>query len=182
MIIAPAALEGVFVIEAEKLHDHRGYFARVWCEREFAEHHLPMQIVQASIAYSRAKGTLRGLHYQAEPHGEIKLVRCTRGAAYVVLVDLRPDSPTAKSWIGVELSAENARGLYVPKGVAQGYQTLADDTELYYQMSHVYVPEAARGVRFDDPALAIRWPLETTVISDRDRSWPDYAPPSSRCR
>lgn len=175
MIFSPLPIEGASVLDVEEHRDHRGFFARVWCQEELAAHGLPNAIVQASVAHSRHKGTLRGLHFQAAPHEEEKLVRCTHGAAHVVVLDLRPESPTYLSSTAVELSADNHRTLYVPKGCAQGYQTLRDDTELFYQVTTAYVPESAQGVRYDDPAFAIHWPLDVTVISDRDRSWPDYA-------
>jgi dTDP-4-dehydrorhamnose 3,5-epimerase len=150
--------------------------ARVFCEGEFARHGLATRFVQASTIYSAQCGTLRGLHYQDAPHREVKLVRCTRGAAHVVIVDLRVESPTYRRWTGVELTPANGRLLYVPEGFAQGYQTVADDTEVAYQMSHQYVPSAARGVRWDDPAFGIDWPAaERLIISQRDRSWPDHA-------
>jgi len=175
MNFTPADVDGVWLVDPEPIRDARGWFARVWCRDEFARRGLPMQIVQASAVFSPAQGTLRGLHYQAAPHEEIKLLRCVRGAAQVVVADIRPASPTHKRWTAVELSAANGRWLYVPAGVAQGYQTLVDDTELFYQMSHDYHPDSARGVRFDDPAFAIAWPLPISIISDRDRSWPDHA-------
>ena len=142
---------------------------------------LVTRFVQASTIFSPRGGTLRGLHFQRAPHGEVKLVRCTRGAAHVTIIDLKPDSPTYLQWTGVELSPENGRLLYVPIGFAQGYQTLADDTEVAYQMSHEYVPEAASGVRWNDPAFGIEWPTaEQRIISPRDQAWPDYQDPSQQ--
>ena len=167
-------IAGAWLIDVERSTDERGFFARVWCQREFAAHGYGQPPVQASIAYSERRGTLRGLHYQRAPHQEAKLVRATRGAAYVVAVDLRHTSPSYRRWIGVELSAENRRSIYVPPGCAQGYQTLTDDTEMLYQMSEFYEPSSARGVRYDDPGFAIRWPLDVTLISDKDRHWPTY--------
>jgi dTDP-4-dehydrorhamnose 3,5-epimerase len=174
MIFTPLELAGAYLIDLEPVGDDRGFFARSWCSAEFARHGLVAEVKQANIAYTRRRGTLRGLHYQAAPHEEAKLVRCTRGAAYVVALDLRPQSPSYTRWVAAELTAENRRAMYVPPGCAQGYQTLTDDTEVSYQMSQAYAPEAARGVRFDDPALALRWPLEIAAISEKDKSWPDY--------
>ena len=175
MIFSPTALQDAILIDVERRGDERGHLARTYCEQEFADHGLVTRFVQASTIFSPLRGTLRGLHFQRAPYGEVKLVRCTRGAARVTIVDLRPQSPTHRRWLGVELSPENGRLLYVPVGFAQGYQTLLDDTEVAYQMSHAYVPEAAGGVRWDDPAFAIQWPAaRPRIISERDRSWPDY--------
>jgi dTDP-4-dehydrorhamnose 3,5-epimerase len=175
VIFTPSRLKDAYLIDVERRADERGFLARTFCEREFAEHGLPMRIVQSSTIHSPRRNTLRGLHYQEAPHREIKLVRCTRGSIFLVMVDLRPDSATAGDWLGVELTADNERLAYVPEGFAQGYQTLEDDTEVLYQMSHEYVPEAARGVRWDDPAFGIEWPAaEERLISERDRAWPDH--------
>ena len=175
MIFTPTRLQDAVIIDVERRGDERGYLARTFCEREFAEHGLVTRFVQASTIYSPQRDTLRGLHFQTPPHAEVKLVRCTRGAARVTIVDLRPQSPSHLGWLGVELSPENGRQLYVPEGFAQGYQTLQDDTEVAYQMSHEYVPQAASGVRWDDPAFAIEWPpAERRIISERDQAWPDY--------
>jgi dTDP-4-dehydrorhamnose 3,5-epimerase len=175
VIFTAARLQDAFVIDVERRGDERGYLARTYCEQEFAAHGLVTRFVQASTIFSPKRDTLRGLHFQTAPHGEVKLVRCTRGAAQVTIVDLRPDSPTHTHWLSVELSPENGRLLYVPKGFAQGYQTLVNDTEVAYQMSHEYVPEAASGVRWNDPAFRIEWPAaERRIISERDRAWPDY--------
>jgi dTDP-4-dehydrorhamnose 3,5-epimerase len=175
VIFNPTPLEGAFLIDVERHSDERGFLARTFCEQEFAEQGLPMRIVQSSTIHSPRRNTLRGLHYQHAPHAEVKLVRCTRGSIFLVMVDLRPDSPTHNEWLGAELSARNERLAYVPKGFAQGYQTLEDDTEVLYQMSHRYVPEAARGMRWDDPGVGIEWPAaQDRVISERDRAWPDY--------
>jgi dTDP-4-dehydrorhamnose 3,5-epimerase len=175
MIFTSAPLPEAFVIDVERRVDERGFLARVFCEREFAERRLATRFVQASTIFSSKRDTLRGLHHQRTPHREVKLVRCTRGGAHVVIVDLREASPTYRHWFGVDLTASNGRLLYVPEGFAQGYQTLADDTEVAYQMSHAYVPEAAHGVRWDDPAFGIEWPFaERRIISDRDRAWPDH--------
>jgi dTDP-4-dehydrorhamnose 3,5-epimerase len=174
VIFTATEIEGVCLIDVEPIVDDRGFFARAWCRDEFAARGLFGEIAQASIAFTAARGTLRGLHCQLPPHEETKLVRCTRGAAFVVAVDLRPDSPTHARWVGAELTMENRRMLYVPKGCAQGYQTLVDDTEMLYQMSVSYKPEAAGGVRYDDPAFSIPWPLEVRMLSSKDRAWPMY--------
>jgi dTDP-4-dehydrorhamnose 3,5-epimerase len=175
MIFTPTRLGGAYVIDVERHSDERGFLARTFCERQFAEQGLPMRIVQSSTIHSPRRNTLRGLHYQEAPHREIKLVRCTRGSIFLVMVDLRPGSSTRNDWLGVELTASNERLAYVPEGFAQGYQTLEDDTEVLYEMSHHYVPEAARGVRWDDPAFGIDWPAaDERLISDRDQAWPDH--------
>jgi dTDP-4-dehydrorhamnose 3,5-epimerase len=174
MIFTPTALPDAFVVEPERREDHRGFFARLWCQREFEEHGLTARVVQVNVGFTGRQGGVRGMHFQLPPKQEVKVVRCTMGALYDVIVDLRPDSPTYRQWIGVELSAHNHRMLYVPAGCAHGYQTLTDDTEMYYQTSAAYAPELARGVRYDDPAFAIAWPLPVTSISDADRAWPDF--------
>ena len=171
MIFSETAVPGAFVVEPERLEDERGFFARIWCAREFAERGLDARLAQCSVSVSERKGTLRGLHYQAAPHAETKLVRCTRGAIYDVIVDLRVESPAFLRHVALELSAADRRMLYVPEGVAHGFQTLADDTEVFYQISEFHHPESARGVRWDDPACAISWPLAVTV-SPRDAAWP----------
>jgi dTDP-4-dehydrorhamnose 3,5-epimerase len=177
MIFTPTELEGAYLIDLEPREDERGFFARAWAEEEFAEHGLSTDVVQANIAFNRRTGTLRGMHFQRDPHAEVKVVRCTRGALYDVIVDLRPGSPTHTRWIGVELTADNRRALYVPEGFAHGYQTLADDTEAYYQVSAAYASHAEGGVRWNDPAFGIEWPApEPPVMSDKDRAWPDYKP------
>ena len=165
-------IPGAYVIEPQRIADERGFFARLWCERELAQHGLVTDIRQTNVGSSRRRATLRGLHYQRDPHAEVKLIRCTRGAVFDVIVDLRPDSAAFGRWHGVELSQDNHRALYVPAGCAQGYLTLADDTEIYYHASAFYAPEAATGVRWDDPALAIEWPLAPVLISEADRAWP----------
>ncbi len=173
MIFVPTRLEDAFLIDPEPRRDDRGFLARTFCEREFAEHGAPMRIVQSSTIHSPRRHTLRGLHYQERPHSEIKLVRCTRGSIFLVMVDLRPDSATRNEWLGADLSARSGRLAYVPEGFAQGYQTLEDDTEVLYQMSHQYVPEAARGLRWDDPTFEIDWPpADRRIISERDQTWP----------
>ncbi len=174
MIFRDTALAGVFIVEPEVLGDERGFFARVWCSRELEARGLEHRLVQSSISYNTRRGTLRGMHFQAEPYGEVKLVRCTTGAIHDVTIDLRPESPTFKRWIGVELTATNRRTLYVPKGFAHGFQTLEPDSEVLYQMSEFYHPESARGVRWNDPAFGIKWPLPDPIMSDRDRTYPDF--------
>lgn len=176
MIFAKTSIAGVYRISPERIEDVRGFFARTWCEREFAAHGLAARLSQCSISYSRKKGTLRGLHYQAAPHGETKLVRCTAGAIYDVAVDLRPESPTFRDHVAVELSAANRAMLYIPEGLAHGFQTLVDDTEVFYQMSEAYVAASARGVRYDDPAFAIAWPIADPIVIERDATYRDFEP------
>jgi dTDP-4-dehydrorhamnose 3,5-epimerase len=174
MIFRSTCIGSAWVIEPERLEDERGFFARTWDPKEFAERGLNPQLAQCSVSYNRARGTLRGLHYQAVPYEEAKLVRCTAGAIFDVAVDLRPDSSTFKDWFGVELSSENRLALYVPEGCAHGFLTLHDDSEVHYQISQPYVSESARGVRWNDPAFAITWPGEVVVINERDGSYPDF--------
>ena len=175
MRFAEIGLPGAYVVELERREDERGWFARLWDPNELGAEGLDPRIAQISAAWNERGGTLRGLHYQADPHGEAKLVRCTRGSIYDVLVDLRPESPAYRRWIAVELREEDPRMLYVPRGVAHGYQTLADGTETLYLISEFYRPELQRGVRWDDPAFAIRWPdADGRVISERDAAWPDF--------
>jgi dTDP-4-dehydrorhamnose 3,5-epimerase len=164
------------VVELDRKVDERGFFARSWCAKEFAAAGLPAQLVQCSISWNEHEHTLRGMHWQAEPHGEGKLVRCTRGAIVDAVVDLRPESPTYLAHLTIELDATNRTALFVPPGVAHGFLTLADDTEVFYQMDTPYVADAARGARWDDPSLAIGWPAPPSVISARDRSYPDFVP------
>ncbi len=167
-------LPGVFKIQLERKSDERGFFARTWCRDEFAGHGLNSTLIQSSISFNARKGTLRGMHYQAAPFAETKVVRCTQGALYDVVLDLRPDSPTFKQWISAELTAANRDMLYIPEGCAHGFLTLADETEILYQMSQVYHAPSARGVRWNDPAFAIDWPAAVEVIADRDRTYPDF--------
>jgi dTDP-4-dehydrorhamnose 3,5-epimerase len=169
-------LDGVFIIEPERRSDDRGFFARTFCRREFADRGLVAEVNQCSTSYNVKRGTLRGMHYQAYPHAETKLVRCTAGSVYDVVVDLRRDSSSCGRWIGVELSAADGLALYIPAGCAHGFQTLTDGAEVLYQISEPYVPELARGFRWNDPAFAIRWPIGDPTMSDRDRSYPDFAP------
>ena len=166
-------LNGAYVVDIERHSDERGFFARSYCADEFANHGLVWHWPQCNISFNAQKGTLRGLHYNAAPHAEAKLVRCTMGSIYDVIVDLRPHSETWMGWIGVELDAASRRALYVPAGFAHGFITLSDDTEVFYQMSARYVPEAARGLYFCDPALGVRWPIPVQVISERDASYPN---------
>ena len=172
MIFRATELADVWVIEPERHVDARGFFARTWCRREFETRGLNPGVVQCNVSWNAMRGSVRGLHYQTAPHAEAKLVRCTRGAIWDVAVDLRPASPTFQRWTAVELTADNRHALYIPEGCAHGFQTLADDTEVFYQMSAFHEPAAERGVRWNDPTLAIRWPLETAALSDRDRTLP----------
>lgn len=175
MIFTPARLAGVMLVDLEPHQDERGWFARAWCAREFAEHGLDPHLAQASFSFNHRRGTLRGLHYQRPPHGEAKLVRCISGAIWDVAVDLRPGSPTRGTWQAFELSAANRRALYIPEGFAHGFQTLAPDTEVLYLISAFHTPEAAAGFRHDDPTFAISWPLPVASISPRDTAWPVFA-------
>ncbi|HEX8747032.1 MAG TPA: dTDP-4-dehydrorhamnose 3,5-epimerase [Pyrinomonadaceae bacterium] len=168
-------LRGAYVIEMEPHRDERGYFARTWCRAEFEARGLNARLEQCSTSFNVSRGTLRGLHYQAEPYEEAKLVRCARGALYDLIVDLRPGSVSFRKWFAVELTASNLLMLYVPEGFAHGFQTLEDETEVLYQISESYRPEYARGVRWNDPAFDFRWPMDERVMSERDLSFPDFA-------
>jgi len=168
---APTPLAGAYVVELERLQDERGFFARSFCQEEFRRHGLKPAIAQCNVSWNRRRGTLRGLHFQAAPHEEAKVVRCTRGAIWDVIVDLREDSPTRWRWHALELNADNRLAFYVPEGFAHGFQTLADDSEVLYQMSEFYHPDLARGLRWDDPKIGIRWPLPDPVLSPRDRAY-----------
>jgi dTDP-4-dehydrorhamnose 3,5-epimerase len=174
MIFAATRLDGARLIDVELREDERGFFARTWCRQELAAQGLDTEIAQESVSYNRYRATMRGLHFQRAPHEETKIVRCTRGVIYDVLVDLRPHSPTRLCWQGFELTAENRRAVYIPKGFAHGFQTLTDDAEVAYQISAFYAPEAAGGYRYDDAAFGILWPLPVTVISGRDLGWPAF--------
>jgi dTDP-4-dehydrorhamnose 3,5-epimerase len=174
MIFRGTKLPGVAEIQIEPKPDDRGFFARTWCQREFEEVGFNINVVQCSVSFNAQKGTLRGMHYQAPPFAEAKLVRCTRGAIYDVALDVRPDSPTYGKWVAVELTSEKRNMLYVPEGCAHGFLTLTDDTEVFYQMSEFYTAEAGRGVRWNDPAFQIIWPAAVEVISERDRTYPDF--------
>jgi dTDP-4-dehydrorhamnose 3,5-epimerase len=169
-------LGGVFVIDLDRHDDERGFFARSFCAKEFAAHGLPGSFVQCNISYNRRRGTLRGMHFQAAPCEEGKLVRTIHGAIHDVVIDLRPSSSTYREWAAFELSAENRRSLYIPSGLAHGFQTLTDDAELLYQMTEFYEPALARGVRWNDPTFAVCWPIGTPVLSERDASFPDFVP------
>jgi dTDP-4-dehydrorhamnose 3,5-epimerase len=176
MIFRETELRGAFLVEPEMLEDNRGFFARAWCKREFERHGLVGTLAQSNISFNRKAGTLRGMHYQLAPHEEVKLVRCTKGAIYDVIIDLRRQSPTYLEWFAVELTADNYKMVYVPKGFAHGYQTQLDNTEVFYQVSDFYTPAAEQGVRYDDPIFEIRWPMDVQAISDKDRNLPDYRP------
>ncbi|MEW6183467.1 MAG: dTDP-4-dehydrorhamnose 3,5-epimerase [Bacillota bacterium] len=167
-------LKGAYIVELEPIRDERGFFARSFCQKEFSEHGLNSEIVQCNISSNKRKGTIRGMHYQESPHEEIKIVTCIKGSIYDVIIDLRPDSPTYCKWFASELSATDFKMLYVPKGFAHGFQTLEDDSIVFYQMSELYHPECARGVRWDDPAFKIDWATSVRVISDKDKHYPDF--------
>lgn len=171
MLFKETKLEGVFVVEPELIIDERGFFACSWSPEEFEKQGLNPRLIQCNISFNNKQGTVRGLHFQEKPHEEAKLVRCTRGAMFDVAVDLRRDSPTCLQWVAVDLTADNRRMFYIPEGFAHGYQTLSDDTEVFYQMSESYHPESARGLRWDDPVIGIEWPRKVTVISERDRAF-----------
>jgi len=173
-------LKGAFIVGPELLEDERGFFARTWCRKEFEQHGLNPNMVQCNISFNRKKGTLRGMHYQASPFEEAKLVRCTMGVIYDIIIDLRPDSKTFIDWIAVELSAENRKMIYIPEGFAHGFQTLENDTEVFYQMSEFYVPEYARGVRWNDPKFKIEWPGDIRIISAKDKNFDDFDSTSIR--
>jgi len=174
MTFRETKLAGVFEVHLDFKPDERGFFARTWCQKEFESNGLNSRLVQCSLSFNLRKGTLRGMHYQEEPNAEAKLVRCTKGAIYDVVLDLRPPSPTYRGWVAVELTCANRSMVFVPEGCAHGFLTLEDETEVFYQMSEFYKPESARGVRWDDPAFQIAWPSAVDVISDRDRTYPDF--------
>jgi dTDP-4-dehydrorhamnose 3,5-epimerase len=175
VIFSETELPGAFVIDLEKIEDERGFFARAWCQRELRDHGLESRIAQCNMSFNKRKGTLRGMHFQRPPHEEVKLIRCIRGALYDVIIDLRPESAAYKRWIGAELTAENRRMLYVPRGFAHGFQTLEEDTETFYMVSEFYTPGAESGVRWDDPSFGIDWPLPPSEISDKDQQWTDFS-------
>lgn len=175
MILTETKLKGAFIIEPQKFADARGFFARSWSREEFEARGLNAELAECNISYNNQKGTLRGMHYQAAPHAQAKLVRCTRGAIYDVIIDLRIESATFKQWVGVELTAQNHLMLYVPMEFAHGFQTLQDNTEVLYQMSSPYAPKSARGVRWNDRAFGIEWPSDTRIIIERDGTYPDFA-------
>jgi dTDP-4-dehydrorhamnose 3,5-epimerase len=175
VIFKETELNGAFVIDMERLSDGRGFFARSFCRKEFEDHGIDPHISQCNVSFNKKRGTLRGMHWQASPFEEAKLVRCTQGDVFDVIIDLRPVSKTYKKWIGVELTAENRTMLYVPKGFAHGFVTRKDSTEVFYQMSQSYVPGAARGIRYNDPTFNIQWPEKIREISERDRNYPDFS-------
>ena len=174
MLFQETKLAGVFEIHLQPKADERGFFARSWCQQEFEQHGLNPNLVQCSISFNPRKDTLRGMHYQIAPYAETKLVRCTKGSIYDVVIDLRAPSPTFRDWIGVTLTAANRDMVYVPEGCAHGFLTLEDESEVFYQMSELYHPDSARGVRWDDPAFRIVWQAKPVLISDRDRTLPDF--------
>jgi dTDP-4-dehydrorhamnose 3,5-epimerase len=176
MIFRETKLAGAFVIDLEPRTDDRGFFARCFCEHEFAEHGLPTRFPQCNLSRNKGKRTLRGMHFQAAPHQESKLVRCVSGAIYDVVVDLRAGSPTYLAWVGVDLSAENGRSLFIPEGLAHGFLTLEDHTDVFYHMGDFFRPEGAMGVRWNDPRFGIEWPETPSVISERDATYPDFEP------
>jgi dTDP-4-dehydrorhamnose 3,5-epimerase len=176
MIFTPTDLPGAMIVDLDRKEDERGFFARSWCRDEFAAHQLNPNLAQCNVSFNKTAGTLRGMHYQTPPYEEAKLVRCTAGALYDVIIDLRPGSRTYLRHLAVELTAENRRALYIPEGFGHGFITLADNTEIFYQMSTFYVPDSQRGVRYNDPAFGIRWPIPIAVVSDRDKTYPDFVP------
>jgi len=174
MIFLETTLKGAFTIELQRIEDSRGFFARAFCKREFEQRGLNPAVVQCNVSFNPQKGTLRGMHYQQEPFREVKVVRCIAGAIFDAIVDLRPDSSTYREWSWVELSAQNGRSLYVPEGFAHGYLTLTENTEVFYQVSEFYSPGHERGIRWNDPAFRIQWPIEPLIISPKDASHPDF--------
>jgi dTDP-4-dehydrorhamnose 3,5-epimerase len=175
LIFVETKLKGAYIVELEKREDHRGFFARSWDGNVLEQHGLIGRVVQQNIAFSKFKGTIRGLHYQKAPHQETKFVRCTRGAVYDVIVDLRPDSPTLKQWLGIKMTADEYKLLYVPKDFAQGFQSLDDNSEIQYLVSAVYTPAAEAGIRYNDPNIGIEWPLPVSMITEKDANLPDFS-------
>jgi dTDP-4-dehydrorhamnose 3,5-epimerase len=177
MKFSETKLKGAFIIEPEKAEDDRGFFARMWCQNEFKAQGLSPNFVQINLSFNKYRGIIRGLHYQTTPYEEAKLFRCTRGAIYDVIIDLRPESPTYLKWAGFELTADNRKMLYVPENFANGYQALSDNAEVFYLVSQFYSPDSEKGIRYNDPAFNIEWPeKDDSVISEKDRCWPDYGP------
>ena len=174
MIFKQTKLKDAYIIELEPIEDNRGFFARSFCQEEFRLHGINMSIVQCNISYNKKRGTLRGMHYQATPYEEAKLVSCTKGAIYDVIIDVRPSSNTYKKWVSVELTDENRKMIYIPKGFAHGFLTLMDNTEVFYQMSEFFMPEYARGIRWNDPAFGINWAADVTAISEKDQKYDDF--------
>jgi dTDP-4-dehydrorhamnose 3,5-epimerase len=178
MIFVETTLKGAYVTHLDRVEDERGFFARSFCQKEFLARGLKVDVAQSNISFNNRKGTLRGMHFQLPPKAEAKLVRCTRGAIYDVIVDLRPDSPSFCQWVAVELTADNFAALYIPEGLAHGFQTLQDNSEVFYLMFEFYAPEYASGVRWDDPVFGIQWPLANPILSERDRSYPLFERPA----
>jgi dTDP-4-dehydrorhamnose 3,5-epimerase len=174
MIFTATSIEGAFLIRPERFEDERGFFARLYCPNELAAQGLDPKVVQRSISYNKRRGTLRGMHFQAAPHEENKIVSCLSGSIYDVAIDLRPGSATYRQWFGATLTAADLEALYIPKGCAHGFITLADDTRVHYEISEFHHPESARGVRYDDPAFGVKWPIDPVVIAARDRDYPSY--------
>jgi dTDP-4-dehydrorhamnose 3,5-epimerase len=174
VIFSPTQLNGAYILELDRKCDDRGYFARTWCRRELEQAGLNASLVQCSVSYNVHRGTLRGMHWQAPPYAEVKIVRCTRGAIWDAIIDLRPESPTYMRHLEVELTADSGRALYVPEGMAHGFVTLADASEVLYQMSEFHDPASARGIRWNDPAFAIGWPLSNPILHPRDAAYPDF--------
>lgn len=176
MLFQETAITDAYIINVKRLEDSRGYFAILWSQHAFEERGLDGHFIQANLSFNRYKGTLRGMHFQQPPYAQTKLIRCLRGAVYDVVIDIRPDSPTYRQWVGVELTAESQQAFYVPRGLAHGFQTLADDTEIVYHVAQAYAPQAESGIRYDDPAFDINWPLPVSEISEKDRRWPAFLP------
>lgn len=175
MIFEKTRFEGVYIIKLDALADERGFFARSWCKKEFSDKGLVNELVQNNVSFNKYKGTLRGMHYQVKPFGEVKIVKCIRGSIYDVIIDLREDSDTYMQWTSIELNEDNRNMFYIPSGFAHGFLTLTDNTEVFYQMSEYYQPSAARGVRYDDPAFKIEWPInDEPLISEKDSTWPNF--------
>jgi dTDP-4-dehydrorhamnose 3,5-epimerase len=175
MVFKEIRLKGAFIIELEKIKDDRGFFSRAWCQEEFHAHGLDSNIAQCNLSFNAARGTLRGLHYQIAPYEETKVIRCTRGKIFDVIIDLRPKSPTYLQWTGIELSLENRKMVYVPENFAHGYLTLADNTEVFYQVSQFYSPGSESGIRWNDPSINIKWPeIPNLIISEKDKNWPYF--------
>lgn len=172
LIFTETELKGAFIIEVEKINDERGFFARTWDKEKFEKHNLNSNIVQCSISINKKKGTIRGMHYQVKPYEESKIVRCTKGKIFDVIIDLRKKSSTFKKWISVEISENNHKMIYIPKGFAHGFQTLEDNTEIFYQISEFYNKDASSGIKCNDPELSIKWPLEITMVSEKDKNFP----------
>ncbi len=175
MIFSELGLKGAFLVEVKKIEDDRGFFGRAWCANEFKQNGLNPAFVQLNTSFSHKKGTIRGMHYQVDPYQEVKFIRCTRGRIFDVIIDLRPDSPTFMKWVGNELSADNYRMVYVPENFAHGFVTMEDNSEVYYPVSQFYTPGAERGLRWNDPAFKIKWPVEISMVSDKDQSHKDFS-------